>query len=250
MNEYDWLAATDADKLLKQLQKMKRPLSPRKLRLFCVGCSRQIFDAMEEMCRRAVEVAEKFADAETTLEELTAARNVGMRRNRSRFDIFGIIRAQKNPDGMRDFNLAKWSWEATEATTRPAKAVPGKVIQGVKMLLLILGRETLPAPPGAVAVSLRGLLNVMTDSPIQAAILRDIAGNPFHPVALEPAWQTGNAVGLAQSIYQQRAFDRLPILADAVEEAGCTNPAVLDHCRAPGHHVRGCWVVDLVLGKT
>jgi hypothetical protein len=62
-------------------------------------------------------------------------------------------------------------------------------------------------------------------------------------------WNDGAVVKLAESIYTERAFDRLPILADALEDAGCTDAAVLDHCRGPGPHVRGCWVVDLVLGK-
>ena len=61
---------------------------------------------------------------------------------------------------------------------------------------------------------------------------------------------TPTVVQLAQSIYDDRAFDRLPILADALEEAGCTDAAILDHCRGPGPHVRGCWAVDLLLGKT
>ncbi len=55
---------------------------------------------------------------------------------------------------------------------------------------------------------------------------------------------------LARSIYDDRAFDRLPVLADALEDAGCTDAAILDHCRGPGPHVRGCWVVDLILGKS
>src|SRR5205085_12433942 len=81
----------------------------------------------------------------------------------------------------------------------------------------------------------------------QAALLRDIVGNPFRPVALDPAWRTAAVVGLAEAIYAGRAFDRLPILADALEDAGCDNPDVLAHCRGPGPHVRGCWVVDLIL---
>jgi len=67
--------------------------------------------------------------------------------------------------------------------------------------------------------------------------------------ALAPAWLTSTVTSLAQSIYQERAFDRLPILADALEDSGCTNPDILNHCRQPGEHVRGCWVVDLLLGK-
>jgi hypothetical protein len=82
--------------------------------------------------------------------------------------------------------------------------------------------------------------------------LRDIFGNPFRPVTLDPVWvqwNAGTVRKMAQAIYDERAFDRLPILADALEEAGCDNRDVLDHCRSTGEHVRGCWVVDLLLGK-
>jgi hypothetical protein len=83
-------------------------------------------------------------------------------------------------------------------------------------------------------------------------ILRDIVGNPFHSIQIERkrlAWNSGTLPKLAQTIYTDRAFDRLPILADALLDAGCDNAAILDHCRSPGPHVRGCWVVDLLLGK-
>ena len=80
-------------------------------------------------------------------------------------------------------------------------------------------------------------------------LLRCIFGNPFRPIVADPAWLTPTVQAIAAAIYQDRAFDRLPILADALEEAGCTNADVLLHCRQPGEHVRGCWVVDLVLGK-
>jgi len=83
----------------------------------------------------------------------------------------------------------------------------------------------------------------------QAAVARDIFGNPFRPVTLTPAWRTGTAIALAQAMYDSRDFGAMPILADALQDAGCTNDAMLDHCRGQGPHVRGCWVVDLVLGK-
>jgi hypothetical protein len=82
-----------------------------------------------------------------------------------------------------------------------------------------------------------------------ADLLRDIAGSPCRPVGLDPAWLTSTVVALAHGIYADRAFDRMPILADALQDAGCDNEDVLDHCRGPGPHARGCWVVDLVLGK-
>ena len=79
--------------------------------------------------------------------------------------------------------------------------------------------------------------------------LYDIFGNPGRPMSIDVTWLTSTVVYLAQSIYNDRAFDRMPILADALEDAGCTNASILEHCRSAGQHVRGCWVVDLVLGK-
>jgi hypothetical protein len=83
----------------------------------------------------------------------------------------------------------------------------------------------------------------------QTVVLHDIFGNPFLPVTTDPSWLTSTVTNLAQAIYQERAFERMPILADALEDAGCTNQDVLNHCRGDGEHVRGCWVVDLLLGK-
>src|SRR5207249_5635173 len=88
----------------------------------------------------------------------------------------------------------------------------------------------------------------------QAGCLRDILGPlPFRPLprlaASALAWNDACTVKVARAIYEERAFDRLPILADALEDAGCDNADILAHCRGPGPHVRGCWVVDLLLGK-
>ncbi|MBY0522840.1 MAG: hypothetical protein K2R98_05560 [Gemmataceae bacterium] len=83
-------------------------------------------------------------------------------------------------------------------------------------------------------------------------MVREIFGNPFRPMSVEPscvAWCGATVGKLADVIYEERAFDRLPILADALEDAGCTDAAILEHCRGPGLHVRGCWVVDLLLGR-
>jgi hypothetical protein len=84
----------------------------------------------------------------------------------------------------------------------------------------------------------------------QCDILRDIFGNPFRPVAFDPAWRTSTVVALAQQMYDSRDFGLMPILGDALEDAGCDSADILDHCRGDGPHVRGCWVVDLVLGKS
>jgi hypothetical protein len=80
-------------------------------------------------------------------------------------------------------------------------------------------------------------------------ILRDVFGNSFRPVTAESRWLTPTVVGLARGVYEDRAYDRLPILADALEDAGCADADLLGHLRSPGPHVRGCWALDLILGK-
>jgi hypothetical protein len=152
---------------------------------------------------------------------------------------------------------------------RPAKAVVEEALQR-------LGAESEP-PPGFVAAVLAQLACLPipddADTAVQAIdefallcrltgvksleecrasvvkIVRDIFGNPFRPVAFAPEWRTADALSLAAGIYADRAFDRLPILADALMDAGCDSEEILAHCRSEGPHVRGCWVVDLVLGK-
>jgi hypothetical protein len=85
---------------------------------------------------------------------------------------------------------------------------------------------------------------------LQTDIIRDVFGNPFRPVSFSSEWRTDTALALARTMYEAREFSAMPILADAFQDAGCAEPAILDHCRAEGReHVRGCWVVDLVLGK-
>jgi hypothetical protein len=84
------------------------------------------------------------------------------------------------------------------------------------------------------------------------AMIRHIFGNPFCSPHIDPAWLAwngGTVAALCQAIYDGNTFDYLPILADALEDSGCTNPDILDHCRSPVFHSRGCWVVDLLLGR-
>jgi hypothetical protein len=81
-----------------------------------------------------------------------------------------------------------------------------------------------------------------------AGLLRDIFGNPFRPVAFDPAWRTPDVVALATEIHERQSFDRMPSLADALEGSGCRDADVLSHCRIPSGHVRGYWVIDAILG--
>jgi hypothetical protein len=80
-------------------------------------------------------------------------------------------------------------------------------------------------------------------------LIRCAFGNPFRPVVFLPEWRTSTVLALAQQMYESRDFSAMPILADALMDAGCDNPQILEHCRGPGPHVRGCFAVDLCLGK-
>jgi hypothetical protein len=86
------------------------------------------------------------------------------------------------------------------------------------------------------------------ERPAQADLLRDIFGNPVRPVSLDPSWRTETAVALATRMYESRDFSLMPIMGDALVDAGCEEESILNHCRWSGPHVRGCFVVDLVLG--
>jgi hypothetical protein len=105
-----------------------------------------------------------------------------------------------------------------------------------------------PTPPVVVAAALSA------EQAAQCRLFRCLFGNPFRSLPSVKsawlAWNDGTIPKLAQAIYEKRRFGDLPILADALEEAGCDNIDILTHCRQPGEHVRGCWVVDLLLGKS
>ncbi|OWK42130.1 hypothetical protein FRUB_04208 [Fimbriiglobus ruber] len=84
----------------------------------------------------------------------------------------------------------------------------------------------------------------------QINLIRDIFGNPFRPVIFDPTWLTSTAIALATQMYESQDFSLMPILADALQDANCCDDQVLGHCREPGFHVRGCWVIDLLTGRS
>jgi hypothetical protein len=237
----EWLAATDADAMLQFLQKQKPKPSARKLRLLACACCRLHWPLLEEDCRQAVELAERFAEGQATLADLTAAHDLAQKRNRNRFGKSGFLWGHC-PEGQHGREIAKATWEATEGATRPARAVPTKAIWGANLCSLIQATK---------AQSLGQAMTGPFRDPALAAALRDIFAYP-RPAAVDPAWlrwRDGAAVAIAVKIHEDRDFTLLPILADALEESGCTNRDILEHCRGPGPHVPGCWAVDLVLGK-
>jgi hypothetical protein len=216
-------------------------VSMRKLQLFACACVRQIWPRLaDERSRAAVEAAERYVEgsAQSTAVLQTATESLpvdytGLRRPLRWFR--RIIGYRKAPPA---------SWELVRATFL------GYVPQTLTFCVLS-GRQEIFAD---LSRHVRHLADACpTGKDDMASTLRDIAANPFRPVsAIDPAWFTaadGKVVKLGEVIYAERTFDRLPLLADALEDAGCTNAEVLGHLRSPGPHVRGCWALDLVLGK-
>jgi hypothetical protein len=190
-------------------------VSKRKLRLFACACCRNLWPAFaDERSQGAIETSEKYADGLVKRKELDASR--------ARAKEVGVINSAESPIEF-----------VASSVARPQLALG--------FILFLIDR---------VAVRLGRTAN--EEQAHQAAILRDLFGNPLIPQVCSQAWsswRSGMIPQLAQAIYTDRAFDRLPLLADALEDAGCTDAAILEHCRGPGPHVRGCWVVDLLLCK-
>jgi hypothetical protein len=223
MTEAEWLRCSDAWPMLQFLQNTP---GIRKRRLFVCACLRAVGDCLDDAnSRRAVLAAEQFADGRISLEQVRAYASRGWK------------------DG----------WEAVRTRTVVA------LLEGATTDLSIW--EFLRAARDAWAQC--NVVGGKKGEPLrnerwkkataeQAVRLRDIFRNPFRPApVIDPGWliREGGAVRkLAEAVYDGE-FDGLPVLADALTDAGCDNADILDHCRSPGPHVRGCWVVDFLLGK-
>jgi hypothetical protein len=225
MTEAEWLACRDPWRMLEGVRDLRGErdgTARRKVRLFACACCRPILAFLGPECRQAVEASERYADGTVSCADYRAAWRAALSRQ-----------AVPSRDSTRQ---ERWSHLATVASN---PQVWDAALQLTRMLTAKAGWAGPVHKP------------VRTDRQ-QVALLRDVFSNPFRPVALAPAWRTWNDGAIptfAQGVYEDRAFDRLPILADMLEDAGCTDRDILDHCRSGGEHVRGCWVVDLLLGK-
>jgi hypothetical protein len=185
--------------------------SERKLRLFGCACCRCVWHLLaEEVFRNAVEVAERFADGAASKKELAEAKKV------SGVAIERLVVRGVTGSPLRALGAA---WSTTCTPVEPAATYPICVFRSDD------------------------------HQKQQVSLLRCIFGNPFRPVTLDPAWLIPTVTTLARIVYDDRAFDQMPDLADALEAAGCTHEEILVHSREPRDHARGCWVVDLLLGK-
>jgi hypothetical protein len=226
MNEEEWLTGGDPSPMLRYL--MELGTSERKLRLLACACCRQVWPLLTDpRSRRAVEVAERFADGRATELELGQA----------------LPQAMAATGRTQHAAVAAY-WAATRKPSGPLE-------NAFAAAAAAAARHAVEDAGGGQAVVWNA--TQADASRNQAALIREVIGNPFRPAGLGPGWLTwagGLVPQLAEGVYEDRAFDRMPVLGDALEEAGCTDEAVLGHCRQPpGGHVRGCWVLDLLLQK-
>jgi hypothetical protein len=228
-----WLGVADE----QPTEGLERRISDRKLRLFaCACCFPLCNNAKDGRSLDALRYSYDFADGSVDEETLDVARSLAWEAVNS-LPVVPIDSLNMTGGSWKHYVwLARAAAEtASEAAADAAVNALHAVMQAAIEWGAIIDNPAIFVPTyGAKAL---------------AALVREIAGNPFHCVRLDPAWRWPEVLALAHAIYDDRAFDRLPVLADALEEAGCTDPDILEHLRSPGPHVRGCWAVDLILSK-
>jgi len=228
MTETRWLNETDIFLFLEYAA----ALSDRKSRLFALACywtlrAYHVFPESAELAR----VVQRFIDTNATMEELERASTCLQR----------AIDESPVPGWVCD------SWEYRVYHYWPDKVALWAAKTPVDTFAAAEAVIFLGAAPNTRPVQDREKQNRAL-----VLIARDIFGNPFRPLVVDSSWLSWNqgaVVKLAQAIYEDRSCHELPILADVLERAGCKDELILSHCRGPGPHVRGCWVIDLLLGK-
>jgi hypothetical protein len=213
MTEAEWWAAVDPQAMLEY----HAPLaSQRKLRLAAVACARLAWAYLSDRwSRQGIEAAEQFADRQMDRVDFEIARESTLE----------AVRWAETNAAAKVVHASR----AAAATTMPecGKAACG----AAKYVILAAGEES---------------------RTIVCSVLRDIFGNPFRPTPLELSWlgRDGEIKLMARKLYDDRRYEELSRLADALAAEGCRDVALLEHCRRPGLHSRGCWVLDLLTGRT
>ncbi len=224
MTEADWNSCTDPRKMLTFLRSSGR-VSDRKSRLWMVACCRMVWHVLpDERSRTAVAVAERFADGLASESELYDAEGVAWET---------VEQLDGGPIPVEHAaRAAAWACYPPQASQYNKDAATAVALEAER------------------ATEGQGIPWVQTAAR-QADLLRDLFGPlPVRPMWIDTSWRTPTVVALAQTVYESRRSDDLPILADAAEEAGCTDARLLEHLRSPGLHARGCFALDAVLSKS
>jgi hypothetical protein len=219
MTAEEWSSCTEPSELLAVL---RGKISDRKNRLFNVACCRRMWPVYRQPVQEAILVGELYADGRADREQMRAALRV-IHQERAR-TVLGT------PAG-----LAVHAAGFVAAEFRPDW--PLQTLGDTVHVLVYLA-------PEAEREAVRQRETLAT-----CALIREIFGNPFQRLSLKRAWLSNQVLDLAAALYEDRDVEAMPILADALEEAGCTEAALLEHCRGGGPHVRGCWALDAVLAR-
>jgi hypothetical protein len=264
MTDAQWLSSTNPHEMLAFLSEMRpkgfaavlckiglrqSKINSRKLLLFACACCRRILPLLvDERSRRAIETAELYADGLTgkrALHQATkVAKDASVDSVRPRVMV-GEWQAAAQARAAEAVALTLDSADpADEAATWAKEAIRAWAAQGP---------TNEPAPYSYVTRKSKTTITPeaawIAEGIAQCDLLYDLIGDPFRPPKLDPAWRAPPVVKLADTIYRERAFSKLPELAKLLEQAGCKCPDILQHCRNNKEHARGCWVLDFVLGK-
>jgi hypothetical protein len=259
MTEADWLAATNPDALFDFLG---HKLTDRKARLFSVACCRRIWELMsEERCRRLVEVGVPLGCKDLPSLSLRSLRNAVEAAERAADEPGNPARLQVIADAAFAFQYASQyyaacyteSWGPVDhdlmATGSAAIAASAAATASAQYF----GHRGAALQAARAVARYRGSLDWGEVDPqervAQCVLVREIFGNPFRPVVVLPEWRTEVVVGIATTAYAERSYEGLPILADALVDAGCDEELILGHCLGNDPHTRGCWVLDLLLDR-
>lgn len=207
--EPQWLDSIDPEAMARLLE--SGDPDPRRWQLFACACCWRILPMLDERSRQAVAIAERHAEGLASGKEVEEARHLAQCAVATTWQSRG------------DTCLGYAAVAVHYALVRPQRAH---------------AYAALAAGGGQVA-----------ERRVQADLLRDVFGNPFRPARLDAAWRTPTVLAIAADIYHNDSFSELPVLGDALEDAGCDDPDILDHARSARPHVRGCWLVDLLLGN-
>jgi hypothetical protein len=238
MTEAEWLACTGPDPMLEWLRDAGRA-SDRNVRLFAAACCRRVLGLLTAPSASAwLAVCEDSTGGEAAHQAWERA-VADVREAEYQAWCCGFV---PNPEGQRVWGVDR------PVILMIEEALHGEAVTELGVEAVLHASGTLGTPRGEEVEG--------GERAAQSRLLRCIFGNPFRPVALAPAWLTPDVVSLAQAAYDNRTLpagtlepERLSLLADALEDAGCDNADLLAHLRAPGPHVRGCWPLDLLLGK-
>ncbi len=226
MTEAEWLSLTRTTSSLMDF--LSERMSDRKRRLYAVACCYRIWSSLgSESLRAGVEAADRLADGRITDDEVVELRRV-------------------IDEAVGD----RYEWRLSAPNAVKYAIAPADRVNGSTSGAYAAAAAAYSATGGDNREGQFYRIEGEENREQIRLLLPDIFGNPFRPVTFDPSWRTEAVVALARGMYESRDFAPIPVLADALEDAGCADADVLAHCRGDGPHVRGCWVVDLVLGKS